>query len=204
MYERFTTDIFTVAMDAQPDAELVRRAKNGEQRAFETLVSRHRDRVYAVARGVVRDPDDAADVTQEVFIAVLRHIDTFQEGSAFTTWLHRITLRKGYDHRRRRVAEPIDPDASKIKNQAGRDQDPHSTNLKRQDLLDAIGSLDEPFREALLLIDVAGLSVAEASSALGVASGTIKSRVFRARASIARELGTRGYSESSKRVEDGR
>lgn len=184
-------------MDAEPDFELVRRAKAGQQRAFETLVRRHQDRVYRVALGVVRSPEDAADVAQEAFIAVLRHLDTFQEGAAFTTWLHRITLRKAYDHKRRRVPEPVDPSGAVVARIEARDHDPHETGMARAALLDAIARLDDAFRDAVLLVDVAGLSMEEASAALGVAPGTIKSRVFRGRAALARELGTHGMGTSS-------
>lgn len=190
-------------MDAATDFELVRRAKAGEQRAFEELVRRHQDRAYSVARGVVRHPEDAADVAQEAFIAVLRHLDTFQEGAAFTTWLHRITLRKAYDHLRRRVPDPVDPGAGQVANLEARDADPYATGLEQRALLDAIGALDQAFRDAVLLVDVAGLGVEEAAAALGVAPGTIKSRVFRGRAALARELGTRGVGPASERVQDG-
>lgn len=193
-----TAGSFTCAMDAEPDLVLVRRAKAGEQRAFEMLVRRHQDRVYSVALGVVRHPDDAADVAQETFIAVLRHLDTFQEGAAFTTWLHRIALRKAYDQLRRRVPEPLDPDGVAVSGRRSRDPDPHATALARSAILDAIASLDEPFRDAVLLVDVAGMGVEEAAAALGVAAGTIKSRVFRGRAALARELGTHGLGSASQ------
>lgn len=176
----------------------MQRAQSGEQRAFELLVERHRDRVYSVALGVVRHPEDAADVAQEAFIAVLRHLDTFQAGAAFTTWLHRITLRKAYDHLRRRVPDPVDPSTLPVASLQGRDPDPQSTGLARSAILEAIAALDEPFRDAVLLVDVAGLGVEEAAAALGVAGGTIKSRVFRGRAALARELGTRGLGSASE------
>lgn len=185
-------------MEAEPDLLLVRRARAGEQRAFELLVRRHQDRVYSVALGVVRHPADAEDIAQETFIAVLRHLDTFQEGAAFTTWLHRIALRKAYDHLRRRVPEPLDPGGLAMAQQEGRDPDPHGTALARSAILEAIAALDEPFRDAVLLVDVAGLGVEEAAAVLGVAGGTVKSRVFRGRAALARELGTRGIGSTSQ------
>lgn len=190
-------------MDAVTDLELVRRAKAGEQRAFEELVRRHQDRVFSVARGVVRSPEDAADVAQEAFIAVLRHLDTFQEGAAFTTWLHRITIRKAYDHLRRRVPEPVDPGSLAMEQLEARDTDPFDTGMTRTALLDVIAALDPAFRDAVLLVDVAGIGVEEAAAALGVAPGTIKSRVFRGRATLARELGTRGMGAASDKVHDG-
>ncbi|MCW2961726.1 MAG: polymerase subfamily sigma factor [Thermoleophilia bacterium] len=185
-------------MTAETDHELVRRAKAGDERAFTALVERHQDRVYSVARGVVRSPEDAADVAQETFIAVLRHLATFQESAAFTTWLHRITLRKAYDHLRRRVPEPVDPASVAVEHLAGRDADPQSTGLGQRALLDAIAALDPPFRDAILLVDVAGLGVQEAADALGIAGGTVKSRVFRGRAALARTLGTQGYGRTSE------
>ena len=184
-------------MVAEHDLLLVRRAKGGDRAAFEELVRRHQDRVFAVARGVVGSPEDAADVTQETFIAVLRHIGTFHEGSLFTTWLHRIALRKAYDLVRRRVPEPVDAAGPAVTRIAARDGDPQGTGLASRDLLELVAALDPAFRDAVLLVDVAGLGVEEAAAALGVAPGTIKSRVFRGRATLAQHLGTRGYGGAS-------
>lgn len=184
-------------MAAEPDVVLVRRAKAGERAAFEQLVRRHQDRVYCVARTVVRSAEDAEDVAQETFIAVLRHLDTFQESAAFTTWLHRIALRKAYDHVRRRVPEPVDPAGAAVAGLEARDRDPIGTGLAQTHLLEAIGELEQGFRDAVLLVDVAGLGVDDAAAALGIAPGTVKSRVFRGRATLARILGTRGLGSAS-------
>jgi len=185
-------------MTTEPDLELVRRAKAGDQDAFAVLVRRHEARVFTVAKGVVRSPEDAADVAQETFIAVLRHLVSFQETAQFTTWLHRIALRKAYDHVRRRVPEPVDPAGYAVESMDARDPDPQATHLARGDLLEALSGLDEGFRDAVLLVDVAGLGVDEAAAALGVAPGTVKSRVFRGRAALARQLGTHGHGGASK------
>ncbi|MCW2949804.1 MAG: polymerase, sigma-24 subunit, subfamily [Thermoleophilia bacterium] len=184
-------------MVAEHDLMLVRRAKAGDHAAFAALVDRHRDRVFSVARGVVGNADDAADVVQETWMAVLRHLTTFHEDAQFTTWLHRITVRKAYDHARRRVPEATDPDGRVIAGLEARDRDPQATGLAQVDLLAAIARLDSGFRDAVLLVDVAGLSVDEAAAALGVAAGTIKSRVFRGRASLAQHLGTSGHAPAS-------
>lgn len=184
-------------MADEPDLQLVRRATAGDRDAFTELVRRHRDRVFSVARGVVGSPEDAADVAQEVFIAVLRHLDTFQEGAAFSTWIHRIALRKSYDLLRRRVPVPMDPDGAAMQSVEARDRDPQATRVASTALLDAIGALDEPFRDAVLLVDVAGASVEEAAAALDVAPGTVKSRVFRGRAALASSLGTQGLRGAS-------
>ena len=185
-------------MSAEHDHALVRRALGGDERAFTTLVRRHQDRTYSLIRGIVRNPDDAADVTQETFIAVLRHLDTFRTDAAFTTWLHRIAVRKAYDHLRKRRPDPVDPDSQAVQSMAAT-HDGHETHLTQTDLLHAIAALDEGFREALLLVDVLGHSIEEAAATLDVAPGTIKSRVFRSRAILARSLGTLGYNEASQR-----
>lgn len=181
---------------ARRDAELVARAQKGDQAAFTELVRIHQDRVYAVARGIVRHPDDAADVMQEAFISVLRALPQFQGTSRFSTWLHRIVVRKAYDHLRKRVPAPLDPQSQTITDRSDGGS-AHEQNLARQDLLQCLNELDQGFRDAVLLVDVAGLSVEEAAQILEVAPGTIKSRVFRARALLARNLGTRGYGAAS-------
>lgn len=178
------------------DFVLVRRARAGDRAAFTQLVQRHQDRVWALARGIVGDPHDAADVAQETFIAVLRHLDQFQEGARFSTWLHSITVRKSYDLLRRRVPEPVAPDDVRAATAEAPD-DPYETQLARSALLDAIGDLDEGFRAAVLLVDVLGVSVDDAAVALDIAAGTVKSRVFRGRAQLASSLGTAGYPEAS-------
>lgn len=174
------------------DFPLVRRARDGDHDAFSELVRRHQDRVYSLVRGIVRNRDDAADVTQETFIAVLRHLDTFIEGARFSTWLHRIAVRKAYDLMRKRVPDPVDPDAPQLALQAAIGN-PHETYLAQQTLLDSVAALDDGFREAVLLVDVLGCSVEDAAGVLQVAPGTIKSRVFRGRATMAQLLAAQGY-----------
>lgn len=185
------------AMVQEQDFALVRRARSGDREAFTQLVRRHQDRVYTLVRGVVRHSEDAADITQETFIAVLRHLDTFSEGAQFSTWLHRIALRKAYDHLRKRVPEPLDPAGLTLASQADR-ADSFEAGLQRSALIDAIAGLEDGFREAVLLVDVLGCSVEETAGVLEVAPGTVKSRVFRARATLAAELGTHGYRGASK------
>jgi RNA polymerase sigma-70 factor (ECF subfamily) len=185
-----------MADQARLDSELVLRAQEGDRDAFTQLVRAHQDRVFLVVRGIVRNPDDAADVTQETFISVLRNLDQFQGNARFSTWLHRIAVRKAYDQLRKRVPEPVDPTEQGRLQQAAPGS-PHEQGLARTDLHECIAALDDGFRDAVLLIDVAGLSVEEAAAILEVAPGTIKSRVFRGRAALAQALGTRGYGAAS-------
>lgn len=183
-------------MSREHDAMLICRCRRGDRSAFTELVERHRDRAFAVALGVMRHHEDAADVVQESFIAVLRHLDQFSEQSAFTTWLHSIVVRKAIDMRRRRVATPVDPSGHQLRSVVSA-SDVHAAHMMQHDLLAAVASLDEGFRDAVLLVDVLGYGVDEAAEVLGVAPGTIKSRVFRGRAQVADMLGTQGYSGTS-------
>ena len=184
-------------MAEENDAALVRRARAGDRRAFDLLMRRHQDRAWMLARGIVRNPTDAEDVVQEAFIAVLRNIETFAEHAQFSTWLHRIVVRKAYDHLRKRVPEPLDPASTPVATVAAM-HDGFTQHLAKRDLLVAISTLDENFRNAVLLVDILGVSVDEAAGVLDVAPGTIKSRVFRGRAALAAHLGTLGHDGASE------
>ena len=118
-------------MAAEHDTALVRRARSGDRSALDELVRRHQARVYTLVRGIVRHDEDAADVAQETWIAVVRHLDTFREGALFTTWLHRIAVRKCYDALRRRVPEPVDPATGAAATLPGRVADPQAAGVAR-------------------------------------------------------------------------
>ena len=188
---------FPPPMVAEHDLSLVRRARTGDQEAFTLLVRRHQDRVWALVRSILRDEDDTADVVQETFLAVLRHLDSFRAGARFSTWLHSIAVRKAYDHLRRRRPVPMDPDTMPEPESHVAAAEQAAAEI-RGDLLEALDSLDRGFRAAVLLVDVLGCSVDEAAESLGVAPGTVKSRVFRGRAMLAERLGTVGYDGASK------
>lgn len=183
----------TIFPGVDPDARLVRRARRGDRRAFGELVERHRDRAWRVALGITGSPADAEDVTQEAFIAVLRHLHAFDGRSSFTTWLHRIVQRKALDHLRRRRDVPHDPAAHDPADPV----DHQADHLVRQELLAAIADLGDGFRETFVLCELAGLSIREAAAVLEVREGTVKSRLHRARAELASALGTSGQRPAS-------
>lgn len=180
-------------MTDRRDQRLIRRAQQGSRRALDTLVREHRDRAYSVALGVVRNPHDAADVTQEAFIKVVRHLDQFDGRSKFNTWLHRIVVRSAYDFLRKRTPEPVD-DVSDVAQHGS----PHEQHLDATALLQAIATISEDFRAAVVLVDVLGWPMADVAATLDVKPGTVKSRVFRGRAELAQILGTLGYDGASE------
>ena len=169
------------------DRELLSAHCAGDPDAFSELFRRHRDRMWAVALRTTRDPEMAADAVQEAFIAAFRRADSFRGEAAVTTWLHRIVVNSCLD-RLRRIKPVVDlPDAD-LSVLADTHDHHHSVDV-RLDIRAALGQLPEGQRMALVLVDMHGLSVAEAASILDVAEGTIKSRCARGRAAMVPLLG---------------
>lgn len=166
------------------DAELLSLHQDGDGEAFGELFRRHKDRMWAVALRTTRDPELAADAVQDGFLNAFRRAGSFRGDAAVTTWLHRIVVNACLD-RLRRVKPTVDLD----------DYDPadtrdhHRSVEVRLDVREALERLPEGQRLALILVDMHGLSVAEAAEVLDVAAGTIKSRCARGRAAMAELLG---------------
>ncbi len=185
-----------------PDVFTIRRALDGDATALTDLYRRHERRAYNLALRTLGNPWDAADVTQEAFIKAFRNLDTFKGESLFSTWLHRIVVNAAYDHLRRHRPEPMDGDIlDDISGPAGTATvigsgrsgiDPAMDGLS-DPLRDALMSLNEGFRFAIVLCDLLGFSYSEAAEILGVQEGTIKSRIFRAREALVSALREAGY-----------
>lgn len=162
------------------DADLLARHVAGDADAFGELFRRHRDRMWAVAVRTVGNPEMAADAVQEAFLAAFRRADRFRGDAAVTTWLHRITVNCAIDRlRREKPADPlpeVDP--------ADR-HDRYGQADTAMDVRAALSTLPEAQRLALVLVDMHGMSVAEAAAVLEVAEGTVKSRCARGRAALA-------------------
>lgn len=154
---------------------MVRRARGGDLAAFEDLVRAHQADVYRLALHFVRDPPTAEDVTQEAFVHAYHSLRRFRGGSKFSTWLFRITRNCAVDAIRRRERRRTYEQAAE-----SREISVDEPAL-RVALQDAIDSLSPDLREPFVLIEVFGLSYAEAAVVLGAPSGTLKSRMHRAR-----------------------
>jgi len=171
---------------APSDESLIRQAQRGDRAAFDELVRRHRDRVYAVALRLTRDPDDAEDALQETFISAYRGLGSFGSRAQVSTWLYRIATNRALDViNRRRAASSLDADDAPQLRAGG---DDYEQAALRRALEGALARLPEDFRVAVVLSDVAGLTPTEAAEVLEVPVGTMKSRVFRARAQLAAML----------------
>lgn len=176
-------------IDERTDEELLAAHVDGDALAFATIVERHRDRLWAVAIRTTGDPDDAADALQDALISAFRRADSFRGDAQVTTWLHRIVVNACLDRLRRRnvrLASPLPEDdtpsaLADIRDDIGRSED-------QLEIAKALAELPDQQREAILLVDVEGFSVEEASAQLGVPTGTVKSRCSRGRAKLAKRL----------------
>jgi RNA polymerase sigma-70 factor (ECF subfamily) len=170
------------------DRELVRRHIDGDPHAFGLLVTRHRDRLWAVALRTLGDREEAADAVQEALISAYRRADSYRGEAAVTTWLHRIVVNACLDRVRRRKARPTQPlpeheDRSDVLGDEAA-TDPAEQAERRSVVMAALRQLSEDHRRAVVLVDMEGYSVDEAAELLDCPSGTVKSRCARARAKL--------------------
>ena len=174
------------------DADLLAAHVAGDPVAFEEIVRRHRDRLWAVAMRTTGDPEEASDALQDALISAYRRADQFRGDSAVTTWLHRIVVNASLDRLRRRAvraAQPLPDDNDALPGAVVADPVDHMDRREIQLVVtQALAELPEDQRAAVLLVDVEGWSVEDAARMLGCPEGTVKSRCFRGRAKLAKRL----------------
>jgi RNA polymerase sigma-70 factor, ECF subfamily len=173
------------------DADLVERCRAGDVEAFEALYRDQAPRIFALTRRMGGSPEDGEDLLQEIFLQAYRKLDSFKGDAAIGTWLYRLALNHCLDHVRGRRAkmdrmtDTLDADA------AIEPQGPRETPIARMDLERAMERLPEGCREAFVLHDVEGFDHKEVGRLLGIAEGTSKSQVFKARMKLRAILGGR-------------
>jgi RNA polymerase sigma-70 factor (ECF subfamily) len=171
---------------------LVERCRAGDLVAFETIYRAHAGRLYSVACRVLGNPTDAEDLLQEIFLAAHRKLETFRGESALGTWLYRLAMNLCLDHLRSRATRSGQlTDA--LEDEYGLD-DMGSRHLAertvaKMDLERAMAQLPEGCRTAFVLHDVEGLEHREVAEILGIAEGTSKSQVHKARLRLRAMLG---------------
>jgi RNA polymerase sigma-70 factor (ECF subfamily) len=189
-------------VEAEEDRVLIEAAQRGDRTAFRKLVDRHQRRVFAIALSIVRDENDAREISQEAFLRVFRGLEQFQGGSSFFTWLFRIVTNLSIDLMRRpgrrdtelreqRDAleggdEAFSPFVSRIDG-----ADPFGTARRKeiaQRLQRALDALPPYHLGVILMREVEGMSYEEMAEAMGVSKGTIMSRLFHARQKLQRAL----------------
>jgi RNA polymerase sigma-70 factor (ECF subfamily) len=174
------------------DAELLRAHVAGDADAFQTLMLRHRDRLWAVALRTTGDREEAADGLQDAMISAFRNAGSFRGEAAVTTWLHRVVVNACLDRLRRRKVRPTVPLPGSDP-EFGHDTlaDPRDDLASLELSLEinrAMANLPPDQRAAIVLVDVEGYPVEEAARILDCPTGTIKSRCARGRAKLARQL----------------
>jgi len=179
----------TTSMGHDDDENLVRLARDGQISAFESIYRRHRDRIYALVwRLCGGDHGLAEDLLQESFVRAWQKLDSFRGDSRFGTWLHRLSANVALSDRRSRLRHArheVDLDESIEKSAAG-SRDVYAAS--RSDLERAISRLPERARTVLVLYDIEGYTHAEIAELTGMAEGSSKAQLHRARKLVREEL----------------
>jgi RNA polymerase sigma-70 factor (ECF subfamily) len=183
-----------------PESHLVERCRMGDARAFARLVALHEGMVFNLAARLLGDVEEARDAAQDVFLQVYRQLSRFQGRSSLKTWIYRIVVNNCRNRqrwwRRRRMDRSCSMDSLSPADQArlaARSSQPSPFELVRRReraarLQKALDALSYDHRVVLLLREVEGLGNEEIAATLGLASGTVKSRLARAREALRRQL----------------
>lgn len=180
------------------DQRLVERVKRGEKRAFDILVLKYQARIINLVSRFVRNPADAMDVTQDAFLKAYRALPKFRGDSAFYTWLYRIAVNTAKNYLAVQARRPLEAeeDISEIEHFEGdstlKDQATPEHLLLTEEIqatvIATIEELPEDLRTAITLREVDGLSYEEISNVMECPIGTVRSRIFRAREAIDKQL----------------
>jgi RNA polymerase sigma-70 factor (ECF subfamily) len=169
---------------ASTDLDLCRMASNGNLAAFELIYERYHRRTYSLCLRMTNNQTEAEDLTQEVFIQLFRKIGSFRGDSAFSTWLHRLTVNQVLMHfRRRSVKNERTSDDGEMPEQAvsGTANPSKMAVIDRIALKNAISQLPNGYRNVFMLHDVEGFEHEEVARLLGISVGTSKSQLHKAR-----------------------
>ncbi|MER3428723.1 MAG: RNA polymerase subunit sigma-24 [Pyrinomonas sp.] len=166
------------------DLELARRAAAGDAAAFEEIYRRHFRRVYALCLRMLGNPAEAEDLTQEVFLNLYNKIGTFRGESAFSTWLHRMTVNQVLMHLRRkstRSEQTTEEGETPVQIVQGTEDPSRMPIIDRIALEKAIAQLPPGYRTVFVLHDIEGYDHDEIARMMGTSSGTSKSQLHKAR-----------------------
>src|SRR5579859_3958291 len=184
------------------DRELVRRAQAEDKEAFEELVRRHQNRVFAVAGGILRRREDVEDIAQQVFVKAYFSLKRFDQRAAFSTWLYKITVNECWDLLRKKKVRPLVYESDLSEEQARQFDSPEkqanpapdtSDTLEAREYVDhLLAGIDERDRMMLILKEVEGFAVEEIAKMLDLNANTVKVRLFRARRRIVSQARKQG------------
>ncbi|MTI48569.1 sigma-70 family RNA polymerase sigma factor [Sporosalibacterium faouarense] len=179
---------------ADNERKLIKKCAKGDLDAFEDLISKYEKKAYNIALKILKNPEDAMDISQEAFIKVYKSIKKFKFQSSFSTWLYRIVTNTCMDFLRKNKLQvysldnPIKTDDGEIerevKDNSNSTEEMYEKKMTKELVHQSIDKLDEIHRVAIILRDIEGFSYQEISEILGCTMGTVKSRISRARSSL--------------------
>lgn len=174
------------------EAQLIEAARAGDQRAMGSLYATHADRVYSVVRRVVGDDHLAEDVSQDAWVRAFEKLHQFRGEAAFSTWMHRLAVNQAVNRLRAQGRRSKLETAPELRLPV---QEPDEAVLHQRQLARALDALPDGYRTVLVLHDVEGLTHEEIGDRLGIAAGTSKSQLHKARARM-RDLLTTGRAKT--------
>ena len=190
--------------ESSVDYKLVLKVRGGDKRAFDLLVVKYQGRVASVVSRYVKDSHEVFDVTQEAFIKAYRAINSFRGDSAFYTWLYRIAINcaKNYLQSRGRRPPSSDVDVSDAEHlvsahnlkDIATPETIHNSNQLEKVIKRTIDQLPEDLRTALTLREFENLSYEDIAAVMACPVGTVRSRIFRARETLEKEINAMRYS----------
>ncbi|NKB68750.1 MAG: sigma-70 family RNA polymerase sigma factor [Candidatus Latescibacteria bacterium] len=183
------------------EKELVDRIRSGDVEAFELLLDRHQERITRLVLSILKNPMDAEEVVQDVFLTVFEKIDRFREEASFSTWIHRIAVNAAL-MRRRKLKPGVDISlddvlpafddqgqiAAQVHDWSQQIGDPVLQEEAIGVIQTAVDKLDEKYQSVFVLRDVQGFSTAETAAILDLGVPAVKSRLHRARLFLRGEL----------------
>ncbi len=185
------------------EEQIVEKASSGDKRAFEELFKLYEQKIYNLTLRWTGDPNDALDASQEIFLRVYKYLPGFKKQSSFSTWIYRIAVNVCHDFYVSSNNEiiSIDDDDTDYQNFIPdirySPENEFERRLVREALKEGILSLDEKQKAIIIMRDIEGLSYDKIAEILDINSGTVKSRIARAREKLRRKLAENGnFSES--------
>ncbi len=174
------------------DADCIAKVKGGDRAAYDTLVLRYQDRLFNTLIRLTGSTDDAMDIAQDAFVQAYKKIDTFQQKAAFYTWLYRIAFNLAMSHGRKRkpltVLDADDTTHTIDPTDACSPADHLESTERVAAVQAAISSLADEHRQVVVLREMEGCGYEQIADILGIPIGTVRSRLFRARAQLKEKL----------------
>lgn len=203
-----------IGLSPAEELELIEKVRSGDHDAFEPLVREHQKKVYSLALKLLRDPDDAEDAAQESFIKAFTSLDSFRADSRFSVWLYRITYNICLDllRRKKRANEvPLsfeDDEGEETELQIPDERTSPEKEYEKAELRslirEGLDTLSPEHRQILIMREISDMSYSEIAETLSIEEGTVKSRIARARRSLAKYLELHGTSAVVLRHKSGK